>query len=344
MKYGRVVFSRGIISPSICNLGDIAQMFALNMVYERMGVKPEEIIDIPVEGLGTFVNETGRVIAPINGYYRYHKKHPLFPTAKSIYPVFLAIYIRESYLKERQFWQAYGPIGCRDEATYLAMRRKGYDAYLLGCLTMLFPRRKKQPLKPKVFLVDADPSIKKYIPEKLKPYIEQICQEIPVNPDADSLNLAKECEQKARALYQRYEQEATLVVTSRLHCAAPCIAMGIPTIVVKKGFDERFGWLDRFVHLYTPDEFASIDWDPQPVDCEDFKEELMKAAISLLSLKPDRELLEKIHTGYMNRERKKLQPPFRVRANMFVSQYFPGFAEFVRLKLLYRFTINANDR
>ena len=170
------------------------------------------------------------------------------------------------------------------------MRRKGYDAYLLGCLTMLFPKRKKQPQNPKVFLVDADPSINKYIPEKIKRNAEQICQEIPINPDKDLFNLAEECEQKARALYQRYEQEATLVVTSRLHCAAPCIAMGIPTIVVKKGFDDRFGWLDRFIHLYTPDEFAEIDWDPQPVDCEEFKEELMNAAISLLKLEPDRVL------------------------------------------------------
>ena len=110
MKYGRVVFSKGIISPSICNLGDIAQMFAISLIYKRMGVKPEETVDIPVEELGTFYEKTGRIITPINGYYRYYKKHPLFPTAMSIHPVFLAVHIRESYLKEKRFWQAHIPI------------------------------------------------------------------------------------------------------------------------------------------------------------------------------------------------------------------------------------------
>ncbi|WP_073095483.1 polysaccharide pyruvyl transferase family protein [Cyclobacterium lianum] len=37
-------------------------------------------------------------------------------------------------------------------------------------------------------------------------------------------------------LYKRY---ATLVVTSRLHCALPCIAMGIPVIFFGNPLDYR---------------------------------------------------------------------------------------------------------
>jgi exopolysaccharide biosynthesis predicted pyruvyltransferase EpsI len=51
--------------------------------------------------------------------------------------------------------------------------------------------------------------------------------------------------QKAEALLEKYAQ-AKLVITSRLHCALPCIALGTPIIFIPKDItDVRYsGYLD----------------------------------------------------------------------------------------------------
>lgn len=206
-------------------------------------------------------------------------------------------------------------------------------------MTILFPKRKQIPQEPHVFVVDAHPSILKYIPENLKPYIEFISHEIKVDPTGEKVHTAIRNEVVTKQIYDRYRDEATLVITSRLHCAAPCIAMEIPVIVIKNGFDDRFGWIDKFIHLYTPDEFDTIDWNPAPIDIEQFKERVYHMAISMIERKADKDELKLIHTEYMSRDRKKFSPPFRVRAHTWLSQYFPALASFLREKVLRRFTI-----
>lgn len=338
MKYGRLVFARSVTYSSTCNLGDIVQTFAIDLIYQKMGVSADDIINISVEELGSYRGE--EVILPIDGYFKYSKACPAFPTSKYIRPVFLGVHApSREYLGYSKFWSANGPIGCRDEATASAMRKRGYDAYLTGCMTVLFPKRASAPKQPHVFVVDAHPAVFKYIPENLKQYAEFVSQEIKIDPSEDTVQAAANNEAATKRLYRRYRDEATLVITSRLHCAAPCIAMGIPTIVVKNGFDSRFGWIDKFVHLYTTDEFDAIDWNPAPVDLEPFKERLCHAAISMVKLDADRDALARIHGEYMSRERKKLSTPFLVQAHMWLAQYAPGLASWIREKLLYRFTI-----
>ena len=64
---------------------------------------------------------------------------------------------------------------------------------------------------------------------------------------------------------------AKLVVTSRLHIASPCLAMGIPVILAKKHFGDRFGFIDCFLPTYTPEKYNDIDWSPSPINFEEEK-------------------------------------------------------------------------
>lgn len=64
---------------------------------------------------------------------------------------------------------------------------------------------------------------------------------------------------------------ARLVVTSKLHVATPCLAMGIPVVLAKPHFGDRFGFLDRILPTYTPEHYDEIDWNPEPVDFEEDK-------------------------------------------------------------------------
>ena len=338
MKYGRLTFTAAINSTDLCNLGDIVQIFAVDIIYSEMKIDKKDIVNISIDELGTYQGE--KVLLPIAGYFNYRRKAPAFPTSRDIVPVFLSLYTTSRiYLRKRIFWEKNAPIGCRDENTMQLMRKRGYDAWLCGCMTMLYPRRDFTPAAPHVFIVDAEPELSKHIPAELMKNAEYITHEAKVDWKNSKEQIAQEMERKTQNLLTRYYNEATLIITSRLHCAAPCVAMGIPTIVVRKGFDERFGWLDKLIHLYTPDEYDQIDWNPQPIDIEEHKRHLLDMAVSLIKREADYDAVSRIHDFYMERERKKLHMPFMVRAYVWMTQYFPGLAGFIRNTILRPFTI-----
>ena len=52
-------------------------------------------------------------------------------------------------------------------------------------------------------------------------------------------------------LFQRYKKEAALVVTSRLHCASPCRALGIPTILEMEENLRGLHGLKESAYLHT---------------------------------------------------------------------------------------------
>lgn len=344
MKYGRLVFATQINTYTTCNIGDYAQTFAIDLIYKKMNIPSNQIINILIDDLSTYSGET--VILPINGFFLYRKNHPAFPTSPNIIPIFLGIYTSSSpYLKNQSFWNKYSPIGCRDESTFITLKKYGYDAYLNGCMTMIYPKRDFTPSIHKVFFVDAYEKVLNFVPKEILENAEFITHDITV----DSHNTSKEeiifkTEETSKKIYSRYYNEATLVVTSRLHCAAPCIAMGIPTIVVKNGFDDRFGWLDKYIKLYTPDEFSEINWNPEPIDIESTKELLLQNAINMINQSPNTESISSIHNFYMNRQRKKLSTPFMIKAFLWMGQYFPHTAGFIRDHLLKSFTIVAHTQ
>ena len=343
MKYGRLVFSREFVSPTVCNAGDIVQTLAIDLIYEQMGIPKEDIIGIPMEELGSYSGE--KVVLPLDGYFRYSREYPAFPTSSDIIPVFLGVYsTSKQYLKHKSFWQNNGPVGCRDEASFSAMNKMGIEAYLTGCMTVLFPKREEKKERNKVFLVDAYKTVEQFLPTDLLDCVERITHDLPVDSTKDNHTVAIECEETARNLYNRYRDEAKLVVTSRLHCAVPCIAMGIPTIVVKDSYDERFSWLEKLTYLYTEDEFDKIDWYPEPVDFEEHKKIVMDWAISMVKREPDKKKMKAIHDFYMNRERKRISASIMVKGYMWLAQYCPNFANFIRTKVLVRFTITANTK
>lgn len=338
MKWGRITYASACTSHSVCNIGDIAQTFAVDIIYKKMHIDTKDIIDIPVDKIHTYKGE--KIILPMAGYFRYSREYPVFPVSEDIIPVFLSIYCTsKQYLKRNYFWEKYGPIGCRDENTMSAMRKYGYEAYLLGCMTMLFPKRKCNPITPHIFLVDVYPKAISYIPKELMQFTEYVTHDIAIDKNESRDMLTKTMQKRAMEIYSRYEKEATLIITSRLHCAVPCIAMGIPTIIVKNGFDERFGWLDKIIPLYTPDEFDKIDWNPQPIDLENHKRRLLNNAIKMLNRQSSTNDLEDIHSFYMDRTRKKLHTPLLVAGYSWLAQYYPGLAGFLREKILKSFSI-----
>lgn len=279
MKFGRLVYRYTgrtyVDGKAIYNIGDNIQTFAVDHFYKRMGIAKEDIVDINFSEMKNYSGDY--VILPMAGYASHYKRFNQLPTSDKIIPFFISFEMSDEtcddlipYLLKHQ------PIGCRDEATMNLLRRKGVESYTSGCLTITLPRREREPKtnEGKVFFVDIPSKLKEYIPKDLFTNSEYIEHENELGHAPMTEQDRIKIDYQAMAVMEKYKNEARLVVTSRLHAAAPCIALGIPVIVTIDNIDGRFSWLDKLVKLYDSNHYHEIDWNPKPVQIETLKDNI----------------------------------------------------------------------
>ena len=244
------------------NIGDWVQIFAIENLFEYMNIKKNEIVHIKISELSTYDGEY--VILPINyplyGYYHLSYK---------IIPVFLGISVMSESVIEGLRMRNFQPIGCRDYHTLQEMHKAGLEAYYGGCLTITFHKREKESVN-KVFIVDVSDNVLNRIPNHIRENAEYI----------KHVYYHEECggEEKARKIYDRYRREAGLVITSRIHCAQPCLAAGIPVIFICEIKSFRYELIKQFLPVYTLNEMDQIDWNPKPVELEEHKRRMLECA------------------------------------------------------------------
>lgn len=226
----------------------------------------------------------------LNGWFSHFPEH-CFPPDPHIVPVFWGFHIsahsQQKVLKaflqgeSLAYLQAHQPIGCRDRGTVQILRQAGIQAFYSQCLTLTFPRRQSPPKEGKIFIVDIH---RLSIPERYQPQIRFLSHRA---EDADGPQLKR---QQAQRLLQRYREEAHLVITSRLHCALPCIAMGIPVIFVGDPNNYRLSILqDLGLPIYPPEmlehNYRNLNWNPAPLPFEKQKARLIKGLQEKLNQK-----------------------------------------------------------
>jgi len=128
----------------------------------------------------------------------------------------------------------------------------------------------------KVYIVDAPKEIEKFIPNHL---LNKAVRKTHMHE-----GLKEEPKQLMQQYYDEYKNEAALVITSLLHCALPCIAAGIPVILLKSAdaVTYRFAWLEKLTKIYTGPEFKEINWNQQPVLFEEHKNRVKNLTIKRL--------------------------------------------------------------
>lgn len=342
MKYGRLCFSNESISDNVCNLGDIVQVFAIDRLYEQMNIPKEDIVDILLQDVAQYKGE--KIFLPLNAYIKFNKKIPFLPMSEDIVPIFLSINCTEDICRKyRDYFKKYEPIGCRDEATYKSMKRNGISAFFLGCTTITFPRREYEPVNGKAYIIDLHPSALGYIPDKIKKNAVYYRQDVPLKGRPQTIDTAHEMERISRDRYRELYSKASLVLTSRLHVASPCIAMGVPVILIRKGYDDRFSWIDRYIPLYDTNQSIDINWTPQVEDFEEIKAKIQQAAISVLQREYDWTLLDEVSQYYLSRKKTKLRMSFVAQVYVWLCKYAPRLANFIRDKILFRFTISGSN-
>lgn len=312
-KYGLLVMSKvenSSYKDSACakaNIGDAIQTLTIRYLFEQMNISKENIIDVGIDELKYYHGEP--IIMPIIGVLERNTVKKRFPCSPRIRPVFFSSLMYDDVLQGDielvSYFKKYEPIGCRDERTRDIFRRYGIEAYMMGCISLATPKRENNPESGRTFLIDVPKSLEKYIPNDLKANSENLCHEIPLEVYPITEREYNRIERVAQDRIELYKKEANLVVTSRLHAAAPCIAMGIPVIVVSNNYDYRFAWLDKYVKLYTADEFSQIFWNPDAVNVEFIRERLYTIWNSIITcnMVSYRDILKKLDSYYSDRMR-----------------------------------------
>jgi len=269
MKFGKLYYK----ARHKYSIGDTLQLLAIDYIYEKAGIQKNDIVIIDKNELMSYNGEY--VILPINMPLIDYVPNGLAGRfSPKIIPLFLGLILYRDYLypEEVVYLRQYEPIGCRDERTFRTIRRYGIISYLHGCITAVFPKRDSNALThEKVYLVETPHNLEAYIPDNIMKYAIRVTHTkdyIPDNP-----------EQEALKQYEMYKNNAKLVITSLMHCAVPCMAAGIPVILANEHCSFRYGWLEKLLPIYLPEDFSSIDWYPNEVNYEPLKEQLIRNAV-----------------------------------------------------------------
>lgn len=277
MKYANILFDRN----ERLTIGDDIQLLAIENLYRYMGINYDEVIRIPFHDLNDYDGEY--VILPISfPLYGYHSEVKITQFSDKIIPVFLALSTLTDFYEEaeRVYLRRFEPVGCRDSYTMEAMRKNGIAAYLNCCMTATFPKRSEKIAGDTIYCIDVTDSLIPFIPETIAQSAKFTSHTF--YPD-ELKNVRGGAEGKARKLLEEYRQHAKLIITSRLHAALPCVAMGIPTILAKDKISFRFSGMNSLLHVYTLNEYADIDWNPKNKDYEEIKLQMLENAAKRIS-------------------------------------------------------------
>lgn len=267
MKYGNIIFDGN--RKTSFNIGDDIQLVAIENLYDYMGIEKKDRVRLNFSELPNYDGEY--VILPI-AFPLYGYKHELYITmfSEKIIPVFLSLSIMSGKLSDEEiiYLRRFEPIGCRDYHTVKLLRNNNIMSYLNGCMTITLPRAKE--LKgDKIYFVDVPSRYYQYIPENIRDGAIKLT------------NVLDDCENPEDEIRNRlseYINNASMIVTTRLHCALPCIAMGIPVVFMKDRYSFRFPVVSRYIHVWEKDEFELIDWNPTSVNIEKEKTNILEVA------------------------------------------------------------------
>jgi len=206
----------------------------------------------------------------LNGHFMRYPAN--WPPSPGINPLFISFHINprraEGLLAEkgRAYLRDHGPIGCRDLSTLQLLEGKGIPGYFSSCLTLTLGSRYRHRSDENIFFVDvlfkyptwqgmfkSLNSLKKALQSRaifrlgkrdklienlLGREIVQSAEAITHEYSADAYPTEDSRFDLANRTLKRYET-ARLVVTSRIHCALPCLAMGTPVVFVNGGFRQH---------------------------------------------------------------------------------------------------------
>ena len=233
MKYGIIVFKE------TTNIGDDIQSYAAMKQLPRVDYFIER------ESLNEFIsNDNEKVKTIMNGWYMHNRF--CFPPSKYIDPLFISCHfsplndgmgITKEYMQGyvQEYMKFYEPIGCRDKVTLELLKENNVDTYKSYCLTLTIPKLKNVKKEKKITLVDVSDNIKKKVASEYKNLIKEVTHNLDKSKN-EKLSYIERMDNVEKLIYEY--QSSELVITTRLHCALPCLAVGTPVLLI---YDSKNG-------------------------------------------------------------------------------------------------------
>ncbi|NMP25679.1 polysaccharide pyruvyl transferase family protein [Rahnella sp. SAP-1] len=279
-KFGVMTYESDIyVKRNWINLGDYVQSTAARQFLTSVDSL------IPRDHMNDYKGDIVKMI--MNAWYMDIPQN--FPPSDKIDPLYVSIHIN-STIADAFFTPAslahlkkFEPIGCRDFYTRDLLKSKGIDAYYSGCMTLtLGETYKRDKVTDDVYFIDVmydsmtlpelirkplrfgkrilngrafefnhrNRVLNKYFQPDLIKKARFETQIVPYISASEGFKRADD--------FLRRLANAKLVVTSRIHTALPCLAMGTPVIFVNGGFKNKVDNC-RFDGLF--DFFNRIDVD-----------------------------------------------------------------------------------
>jgi len=202
----------------------------------------------------------------MNGWF--FKEHGSWPPPAQIKPLLTSFHltpgVRSVILSDAgiAYLKRQPPIGARDLFTLDLLRKAGVRSFFSACLTLTLQRPPVSRNEDLIVLNDLRQEAIGYIRRRTDKNVMLTWHSgyAPTDHEVRS--------QRAEKLLRLYAS-AACVVTSRLHCALPCLAMGTPVLLIDVAPDqERFAGLNKFfLHIhesrFLKGEFA-YDFDNPP--------------------------------------------------------------------------------
>ncbi|SMD37738.1 Polysaccharide pyruvyl transferase [Reichenbachiella faecimaris] len=225
------------------NIGDEVQTIAAKKLLNK-----ENILILDRENLDSHDSEEDIKLL-CNGWFMHEPNN--WPPKDNINPYFISFHIakfkevRKAMLADAviPYYKKFEPIGCRDYNTMRLFQAAGVDAYYSGCLTLTLPKyegeRNNNIIISDLFYDNilkegyANKVIHKLVPKK---YHERL-QFVTHTRENTDLSIEEKM-QEAQQLLDTYAK-AELVITSRIHCALPCLAMGTPVLFFDFGYANK---------------------------------------------------------------------------------------------------------
>lgn len=254
MKFGLMV------EKDTRNIGDDVQSY----VTKRFLPRVDYYIDR--NHIDEFVPDTEEKVATIiNGWFLQYTLN--WPPSPYIKPLPISMH----FTNKDWFWdttdrayhlQGYGleylksiePIGCRDSHTMNLLSSKGVKTEYTGCMTLTLEPFAEIEKQDYICAVDVSDAVVNQIRNTTDMEVKVVTHTVP----EDYYKLSWEERMKNVEDLLKLYQGARAVVSYRLHCALPCLALGTSVILLNEDYrNDRFGDYTKYIESCHETDFVS---------------------------------------------------------------------------------------
>ena len=231
------------------NIGDEIQSLAVKNLL------PPISTFIDREALSYFSKPGFPVSLVVHGWFCHRPES--WPPSAAINPLLIGIHISPAPSKSGgilpatamltepalKYLRSYSPVGARDQYTLDLLRAHNVECYLSACVSLSFQASEGFRDPDLIVVNDVDEGLFDFIKATSRKRVVFTTHTSHISDSEERFRLAQQ-------LIELYSS-ASCVVTTRLHCALPCVGMNVPVLVMDQNEDVRFSGLRHLFYNAT---------------------------------------------------------------------------------------------